>query len=75
MDNENKGCLLVVGAFLLAIGLFMLIPWLVMSLWNWLMPMIFGLCTIGYWEAFGLYILSSFLFRGFDLNLGRKKDD
>ena len=48
----------VVGAavFALAFG------WLVMLLWNWLMPPIFGLGQIGYWQAFGIVILAKLLF-------------
>lgn len=34
----------------------------VMELWNWLMPAIFGLATITYWQAWGLLILSWILF-------------
>ncbi len=37
----------------------------VRELWNWLMPDIFGLRTITYWQALGLMVLSWFLFRGF----------
>lgn len=36
----------------------------VMLLWNWLMPLIFGLATITYFEAIGLLILSKILFTG-----------
>ena len=31
-------------------------------LWNWLMPVIFGLGEITYWQAFGIVILSKLLF-------------
>jgi hypothetical protein len=34
----------------------------VMKLWNWLLPAIFGLRLIGYWQAVGLLILSKLLF-------------
>jgi len=34
-------------------------------LWNWLMPTIFGLRTIGYWQAVGLLLLSKILLGGF----------
>jgi hypothetical protein len=34
-------------------------------LWNWLMPAIFGLRTIGYWQAVGLLLLSKILLGGF----------
>lgn len=37
----------------------------VMSLWNWLMPALFGLKSIGYWQALGLFILAKILFGGF----------
>lgn len=34
-----------------------------MLLWNWLMPVIFGLGKIGFWQAVGLNFLSSILFK------------
>tara|TARA_B100000073_G_scaffold132749_1_gene108726 strand:- start:1220 stop:1495 length:276 start_codon:yes stop_codon:yes gene_type:complete len=37
-------------------------PLILMLLWNWLVPGIFGLATIGYLKAFGLYLLSRILF-------------
>ena len=37
-------------------------PVVIMLLWNWLMPGLFGLATIGYLKAFGLYIMSRILF-------------
>src|SRR5882724_1147528 len=36
----------------------------VQHLWNWLMPAIFGLHMISYWQAFGLLGLSWLLFGG-----------
>ncbi|MGH8371903.1 MAG: hypothetical protein ACRETO_04140 [Gammaproteobacteria bacterium] len=39
-----------------------LFGFVVMGLWNWLMPAIFGLKTISYTQAFGLLILSWILF-------------
>ena len=44
-----------------AIGLFGL---LVMKLWNWLMPEIFGLTSISFTQALGLLVLSKILFSG-----------
>jgi hypothetical protein len=35
---------------------------LVMLLWNWLMPLIFGLPDISYWQAFGIVILVKLIF-------------
>ena len=39
--------------------------WIIMSLWNWLMPMLFGLRQITYWQALGVLLLSKILFGGF----------
>lgn len=48
--------------------LILLIPFIfafpVMWLWNWIMPDIFGLVTIGYWKAFGIMALCGILFKG-----------
>lgn len=46
---------------ILALALF---GFIVMSLWNWLMPALFGLHTLTYWQAFGVLILSRILFGG-----------
>ncbi|MBN2353812.1 MAG: hypothetical protein JXD23_14660 [Spirochaetales bacterium] len=52
----------IVGGVILAVGLFFLFGFIVMSLWNWLMPKIFGLPALGYWEAWGVLLLSCILF-------------
>jgi hypothetical protein len=44
------------GIFALAFG------WFVMLLWNWLMPAVFGLGVITYWQAFGIVILAKLIF-------------
>ncbi|HVC28357.1 MAG TPA: hypothetical protein VNF48_02305 [Gammaproteobacteria bacterium] len=49
---------------LFAIVAIIALGFVVMALWNWLMPAIFGLKTIGYLQAFGLLILSWILFGG-----------
>jgi chromate transport protein ChrA len=36
-----------------------------MSLWNWLAPAVFGARTITFWQALGILILSKILFGGF----------
>lgn len=38
---------------------------LVMVLWNWLMPCLFALPTITFWQAVGLLLLCKVLFGGF----------
>lgn len=51
----------VVIVVALLISLLEVIP--VMLLWNWLMPLIFGLPTLNFGQAFGVCILSSLLFK------------
>ena len=41
------------------------VVWIVMSLWNWLMPELFvSARTIDYWQAAGLILLCKILFSG-----------
>jgi hypothetical protein len=42
-----------------------LFGYVVMSLWNWLMPALFGLHHITYWQAVGILFLAKILFGGF----------
>ena len=44
---------------------------LIWPLWNWLMPTLFGLCSISYLQAVGLSILSTLLLR-FNINTNSK---
>jgi len=37
----------------------------VMHLWNWLLPMLFGWHTVTFWQAIGLLVLCRILFGGF----------
>ena len=50
-------CCLVIGA-------------LAMVLWNWLMPSIFGLGIINYWQAFGIVLFAKLVFGGFGKHFG-----
>jgi hypothetical protein len=45
---------------------------IVMLLWNWLIPDIFGLAsaTINFWQALGLLVLARILFGGFGFKHG-----
>lgn len=45
-----------------AVSLFSLV---VMLLWNWLVPVLFGGPAITFWQALGLLVLSKILFSGF----------
>jgi hypothetical protein len=52
--------LLGVLAILALVCLLLGLP--LMILWNWLMPLIFSLPTITFWQAVGLNFLASILF-------------
>jgi hypothetical protein len=43
---------------------------LVMHLWNWLAPQLFGLRPVSFWQALGLLALCRILFGGFGLSGG-----
>jgi len=60
----GRKALLVVGGTIAGIGLLALFGFIFMWLWNWLMPKIFGLPQIGYWESWGLLVLAKILFGG-----------
>jgi len=73
MNEENKkrhstGFFKVIGGMIVGImiaGFFALIVGvLIMALWNWLMPAIFGLGTISFWQGFGIALLARLLFGG-----------
>jgi hypothetical protein len=51
--------LLAVGIIIL-MGIFYALP--LMWLWNWIMPTVFGLTKIGFWQALGIRLLASTLF-------------
>jgi hypothetical protein len=51
------------GALLIGL-LGLLFGYVVMWLWNWLMPELFGLGEIAFWQAVGLVILTRLLFGG-----------
>jgi len=56
---------------LFAIVLVAVLGFVVMSLWNSLMPPLFGLRLITFWQAVGLLLLSKILFGGFRGGPGR----
>lgn len=61
----------IVPAGILGIAVFTAIGGgLVMYLWNWLLPTLFGLRAITFWQAIGLLALCRILFGGFGLGRG-----
>jgi len=60
MKQTTHDIFLVIGILMLAVILFGA-P--LMVLWNWIMPTIFGLPEIGFWQACGLQLLATILFK------------
>lgn len=64
MSNEFlSGCGVVSFAVGVVLAITLLVGFPIMWLWNWLMPVLFSLPTITYWQAMGLFVLSLFLFK------------
>lgn len=66
MQTKDK-IIEILVAFLITTSILVVVlfgfGFIVMLLWNWLMPAIFGLTTITIWQAFGLVLLSNFLLK------------
>jgi hypothetical protein len=60
MSNIIEAILYIVGILMLAM---ILLGGPLMLLWNWLMPNIFGLPEITFWQACGLQLLATILFK------------
>ena len=53
-----------VGGTVLAVVLGFLFGWVIEHLWNWLMPALFYLKPMTYWQGVGLFVLAKMLFGG-----------
>ena len=59
-----KSSIEALGLFIGTLAIILvLLGYPVMLLWNWLMPELFGLSEITFWQAIGLNILCTILFR------------
>jgi hypothetical protein len=67
MKSNLESVLTVIGLLILVV---MLLGLPLQLLWNWLMPSIFGLKYITFWEAVGLNTIASILFKS---NINIKK--
>jgi hypothetical protein len=54
---------MVIGGVILAAVLALLFGLLVMVLWNWIMPEVFGLPPLTYWQSWGIVLLAHILFK------------
>jgi hypothetical protein len=55
---------LAIGGVAFAVLFALLFGLVVKALWNWLMPGLFGLGVITFWQAFGIVLLAKILFGG-----------
>lgn len=60
-DYVKKGVKVLFFALFVIVMLF-LVGYILMLLWNWLMPELFGISTINYWQAFGILVLAKIIF-------------
>ena len=68
-NNVLEAVLLIVGLIVLA-AILLALP--LQLLWNWLMPTIFNLPMITFWQALGLNMLAGILFKS---NINIKNED
>ena len=55
-----------------AIAFILLFGYGFMLLWNWLMPEVFGLTCLNYWQAVGILVMAKLLFGSFDGHNSKK---
>ena len=72
-ERVVKKIVKVIFIIILIILLFLLFGYGFMYLWNWLMPDIFGLTTVNYWQAVGILVMAKILFGGFGEHKSEKK--
>jgi type VI protein secretion system component VasF len=72
MEKTSEAIGIFVIALVTAVVLSLIFGWFVMLLWNWLMPLIFGLTTLTYWQSVGLSMLCSFLFKSSSTSATKK---
>lgn len=75
MRTKKPGTIaaMIVLGIIAATAFVTLFGFVIMWLWNWLMPEIFGLISITYWQAVGLLVLFKILFSGFHSGNHNKK--
>ena len=63
--HPAKKIVLVIGGIILGVGVAVLVGFIIMWLWNGLMPKVFNLPLITYWQGLGLALLGRLLLGGF----------
>jgi hypothetical protein len=70
---RNYRFLKVLKVLLIVIAASIVFGFVIMRLWNWLIPAVFGLHTISFAQALGLFVLSKILFGGFHRHSGGRR--
>lgn len=55
--------LFIIGGLVFGAAMALVLGAVFMALWNWLMPEIFGLTTLTYWQAWGIVLMAHILFK------------
>jgi hypothetical protein len=63
-DRVQRRIQKIIKVILIAIIAVAVFGFVVMRLWNWLAPALFGWHAIGFWQAVGLLVLCKILFGG-----------
>jgi len=63
MKHFIKACFILLGGVALFVGVVIFAGWVTALVWNWLMPVIFGLPKITFVQGIGLQILSALLIK------------
>ncbi len=65
MRSRLKRIIWIAPAAIVGVALFIALGgWIVMQLWNWLLPPLFGWHQLGFWQAIGMLALCRILFGG-----------
>lgn len=63
ISELNTGCTKVFISLILLLCVVVIMTLPFMWLWNWIMPTVFGLAAINFWQSLGILILSNILFK------------
>ncbi|WP_407404828.1 hypothetical protein [Chryseobacterium sp.] len=73
MNNKHKKSWILI--LLCPPLIFLAVAFIVMQLWNCILPEILGVKMINYWQAMGILLLSKILFGGFNGKFGQGMRD
>lgn len=58
----------ILGGAIIIFIIMLAVTYPTMLLWNWLMPDIFGLKELEFWQTFGLIVLANVFFKSSNIN-------